>query len=112
MKRLRERTGEEGEVDALQAPPCLSSSSSSSDWKPNLNANISSANRLGTQETLAQVHLLSIFSLFSLCILSSGHEMKCFVHINTIAHPHAHTSMLVHTHKHSAEACPGLILRG
>lgn len=72
MKRLRERTGEAGEIDALQAPPCLSSSSSY--WKQNLNANISSANRLGTQETLAQVHLVSIFLFFfPLCILSPGH---------------------------------------
>lgn len=62
MKRLRERTGVAGEVDALQAPPCLSSSASS--WKQNLNANISSANRPGTQETLAQVHLPSIFFVF------------------------------------------------
>lgn len=68
-----ERTSEAAEADALQAPPCFFSSSSSSYWKQNLNANISSANRLGTQETLAQVHLLSIFFFFlpsAFCLLA------------------------------------------
>lgn len=63
----RGRTGKAGELHALQAaslcsPPFL---------KQNLNANISSANRAGTQETL---------------VLSSSHEMFLFSHTHTYTH--------------------------
>lgn len=67
----RGRTGEAGELHALQASLC-----SPPFLKQNMNANISSANRVGTQETLVLFFLLS-----------SSHEMFLFTH----THAHLHT---------------------